>query len=357
MDDEQARALRQRCTRFVHGHGRETAAAALADIPADTDLDRYGAGGVVAALEARIAELLGKPAAVFFPSGTMAQQVTLRVHAERRGRRTVLFHPTCHLRLHEGDAVERLQGLVGRPVGDAETLLTLEDLEGVAEPVAALLIELPQREIGGQQPEFEALLRQLAWARERGAATHLDGARIWESAAGYGTSVAEVAEPFDTAYVSFYKGIGALPGCCVAGDEDVVSEVREWRQRMGGTLFGMWPSAASAMSCLDRRLPLMPTYVETACAVGDALRDVAGVRIVPNPPQTHMMHLLIDVSAADFVANAQRLAEEEGIWTWPKPVPTVDPGVQRVELAVGDATLEWEPKEIADVIRRLRVAM
>jgi hypothetical protein len=126
---------------------------------------------------------------------------------------------------------------------------------------------------------------------------------------------------------------------------------------MGGTLFGMWPSAASAMSCLDRRLPLMPTYVDTARAVGDALRDVAGVRIVPDPPQTHMMHLLIDVSAADFVANAQRLAEKESIWTWPKSVPTVDPGVQRVELAVGDATLEWDPKEIADLVGRLRAAM
>jgi len=356
MDDEEARALRQRCTRFVHGHGRDSAAAALADIPADTEPDRYGAGGVVAALERRVAELLDKPAAVFFPSGTMAQQVTLRVHAESRGRRTVVFHPTCHLKLHEDGALERVQGLIGRAVGDAQRLLTLDDLKAVAEPPAALLIELPQREIGGQQPPFEELREQLAWARERGAATHLDGARIWESAAGYQRTPAEVAEPFDTAYVSFYKGIGALPGCCVAGPGDVLAQVREWRKRMGGTLFALWPNAASAMSCLDRRLPLMPAYVQTARAVADALHAVDGVRVVPDPPQTHMMHLLLDVSSEDFVVNARRLAEQDGVWTWPKAMPTLDPRVQKVELAIGDAALEWDVKEVAEMIGRLCIS-
>src|SRR4051794_23223684 len=107
MDDAEARELRERCTRFVHGHGRMSAAAMLADIPAGTELDRYGDGGVVTALETRVAELLGKPAAVFVPSGTMAQQVTLRVHAERRGRHTVVTHPTCHLLLHEDGAMQR----------------------------------------------------------------------------------------------------------------------------------------------------------------------------------------------------------------------------------------------------------
>ena len=353
MDDQEARALRERCTRFVHGHGRDTAAAVLADIPPDTELDRYGDGGVVTALEERVAGLLGKPAAVFFPSGTMAQQVTLRVHAERTGRRTVLFHPTCHLRLHEEGALERVQGLVGRPVGGPDRLLTIDDLKAVAEPPAALLIELPQREIGGQQPPFDELCEQLAWARERGAATHLDGARVWESAAAYGRSLAEIAEPFDTAYVSFYKGIGALPGCCVAGPEDVMADVREWRKRMGGTLFALWPNAASAMTCLDRRLPLMASYVQGARAVADALRDVPGVRLVPDPPQTHMMHLLLDVSGDAFVANARRLAEVDGIWTWSKAFPTLHPRTQLVELSVGDATLEWEPAEVAKVIASL----
>src|SRR5205807_6478773 len=101
-------------------------------------------------------------------------------------------------------------------------------------------------------PELQA---QAAWARDRGAAVHMDGARLWESAAGYGKAPDEIAALFDTVYVSFYKGIGALPGCCVAGPVEVIAEVREWRRRMGGTLFGLWPNAASARTCLPRRLP------------------------------------------------------------------------------------------------------
>ena len=96
--------LRGQCTVFLAGHGPVTAAAMLAGIPADTIPDRYGDGGVVAELEAEIAGLLGKPAAVFLPSGTMAQQSVLRVHADRRQRRTIVFHPMCHLDQHEGQA-------------------------------------------------------------------------------------------------------------------------------------------------------------------------------------------------------------------------------------------------------------
>ena len=215
-NDRELDVLRARCTRFLNGHGRQDAARLLAMIPADTELDRYGEGGVAADLEAEVASLLGKPSAVFFPSGTMAQQSVLRVHADRRGRRTVGFHPACHVDRHEGRGYERLHALTGRPIGDPDRLLTLGDLDAVAEPLAALLLELPQRDLGGQQPAWEDLRAQAAWAREHGAAVHMDGARLWESAAGYGRAPGEVAALFDTVYVSFYKGIGALPGCCVA---------------------------------------------------------------------------------------------------------------------------------------------
>ena len=96
-------------------------------------------GGVVAELEAEIGRLLGKPAAAYLPSGTMAQQAVLRVHADTRHRRTVLFHPMCHLDRHEEQAYQRLHGLTGLPVGDLNRLLTLADLGAVSEPAAALL--------------------------------------------------------------------------------------------------------------------------------------------------------------------------------------------------------------------------
>ena len=352
-DDPELTALRGACTRFVAGHGPARAADLLATIPPDTELDRYGDGGVVAALEAEVAGLLGKPAALFLPSGTMAQQAVLRVHAGRRGRGTVVFHPMCHLERHEGQAYRRLQRLHGRLAGDPDRLLTLDDLAAIAEPVAALLLELPQRDIGGQQPAWEDLAAQCGWARANGAAVHLDGARLWESAAGYGRAPGEIAALFDTVYVSFYKGIGALPGCCVAGPPDVIAEVREWRERMGGMLFGLWPNAASARTCLAARLPRMPRYLEHARAVAAALAGLRGVRVVPDPPQAPMMHLLVETSADRFAAAARTLAAERGIWTWPHAMRTGDPAVQRVELSVGDATCALSPAEVAGAIAAL----
>ena len=338
---------------FLADHGPVTAADLLASIPADTVTDHYGDGGVVSELEVEIAGLLGKPAAVFLPSGTMAQQCVLRVHADRRQRKTIIFHPMCHLDRHEGQAYQRLHGLTGRPAGDLDRLMTISDLTAIGEQAAALLIELPQRDLGGQQPAWEELLAQVDWARAQGAAAHLDGARLWESAAGYGRPPAEIAALFDTVYVSFYKGIGALPGCCVAGPAGTLAEVREWRQRMGGTLFGLWPNAASALTCLRRRLPLMPAYLAHARAIAAALRGVTGVRVVPDPPQVPMMHLLLNTTQDKFAAAARSLAADKGIWTWPKAMTTIDPGIQRVELSVGDATCTLEPDQIRDIIATL----
>jgi threonine aldolase len=352
-EDEELRARRERCTRFLHGHGPVSPAQMLATIPPAAQTDTYGDGGAVTELETKIATLLAKPAAVFMPSGTMAQQSVLRVHADRRSRKTILFHPMCHLDWHEEQGYQRLHGLIGRPVGDRNRLMTLEDLGKVAELPAALLIELPQRDLGGQQPDWDELARQAGWARDRGAAVHMDGARLWESAAGYGRGHAEIAAVFDTVYVSFYKGIGALAGCCVAGPEDAIAEVREWRRRMGGTLHGMWPSAASALTCLEQRLPRFPGYLDHARAIATELSGLPGVRVIPDPPQVPMMHVLLAVSGEDYSQAAKRLAEEEAIWVHPKSATTVDPDVQRVELSVGDATCQLTPAQVRDIFARL----
>jgi threonine aldolase len=347
--DDDLEALKDSCTRALAGHGPTIAADLLATVAPDTAVDRYGTGGVVAELEAEVAGVLDMPAAVYVPSGTMAQQAVLRVHAERRGRRAVVFHPESHLDRHEGRALERLHGLVGRPVGDRHRLLTLDDLQGVAEPPAALVLELPQRDLGGQLPAWDDLVAQTGWARGRGAAVHLDGARLWEASAGYGRPPAEVAGLFDTVYVSFYKGLGALAGCCLAGPEDVVAEVREWRGRMGGTLFGMWPGAASALHCLRLRLPRMPAYLERAQAVADAVRELPGVTVVPDPPQTPMLHLRLCTSPKAFLRGARELAEQ-GLWTWPRSMTTADKAVQAVELPIGDATLALSLDEVRDAV-------
>ncbi len=351
--DEQTRARRAACTTFLAGDGWVRPAELLASIPPEVEPDSYGGGGVVAELEGYVAGLLGKPAAVFLPSGVMAQGATLRVHADRRASRTVLWHPFCHLQQHEDQAHVRLHQLLGRPVGQRHRLIELADLTQVAEPIAALLLELPQRDLGGQLPPWDELAAQVGWARERGAAVHLDGARLWEASAGYARTPAEIAGLFDTVYVSFYKGIGALAGCCVAGPEQDVAEVREWRRRLGGTLYGLWPAAASALSLLPERLAEMPDRLAHARAIAAALAGLPGVRVLPDPPQTPMLHLLFDTSTERFAANARKLAENDGVWVWPEAAATDDPTVVRCELSVGRATCQLEPARIAEILAAL----
>jgi hypothetical protein len=122
---------------------------------------------------------------------------------------------------------------------------------------------------------------------------------------------------------------------------------------MGGTLFAMWPNAASALQLLPGALAEMPARLEHARAIARALADVPGIRPVPDPPQTPMMHLLLTVPGERYKANARRLAEEEGIWIWPNGIPTGDPNVLRAELSVGRATLRHSPGQIAEVLGRL----
>jgi threonine aldolase len=154
-------------------------------------------------------------------------------------------------------------------------------------------------------------------------------------------------------YVSFYKGIGALAGCCIAGPEDVIAQVRDWRKRMGGTLYGMWPNAASALSCLSLRLPRFPAYLQHARAVAAALASLPGVTVIPDPPQVPMMHVLLRTGAEDYAGAARRLAEEHAIWIAPMAMPTADPAIQRLELSVGDATLGFEAAELAGIFAGL----
>lgn len=350
---EQLQQYRWHCKRALNGHGNKSAAELLDAIPRDLSVDRYGEGGAVAALEEEICTVLGKPAALFMVSGTMAQQIALRIHADRRNIRSVAFHPTCHLEIHEEKAYSRLHDLEGMTVGNARELISLADLQGVRERLGAVLFELPQREIGGLLPAWNDLEEQIAYVRSTGAAVHMDGARLWECTPFYERSPAEIAALFDTVYVSFYKGLGGLAGCCLAGEEDVIAEARVWRRRHGGTLFGMWPNAASGLAGLRKRLPLMPQYVQRAREIAERLRDLPNVEIVPDPPQTPMMHLHLKVEENAFLQAAVEIAESEGIFTWPGTSPGLTPSTRVIEFTVGDATLAFTADEVAALIGRL----
>ncbi|HEV3186633.1 MAG TPA: beta-eliminating lyase-related protein [Acidimicrobiales bacterium] len=351
--DLEAESVMRSCTRFLGGNGPRTVADLLTLIPTDTEIDYYGVGGVVHDLETKVAELLGKPAAIFLPSGTMAQQIVLRVHGDQRGSKSIAFHPACHLDTHEERAYQRLHDLFAIPVGPRNEPLSVASLDQVHEPIGALLIELPQRDLGGVLPTWSALNAQVKWARDRGAAVHLDGARLWESTPYYKKTPAEIAALFDSVYVSFYKGLGAISGCCVAGEKDLIDEVSTWRTRHGGRLFGLWPYAAAALTALDRRLPLMPKYYRHAVAIGKALHDLPGVEVLPYPVQSPMMHLRLSVGVKELRRRALAIAREDHVWTIARPFVSEGASLQRIEFTVGDATLKFTPDEVRTLVERL----
>jgi threonine aldolase len=355
MTERDRNAIRRTCTRSLgllpprRRSPRHILAELAALTPDDVEADSYGEGKVIASFEGEIAALLGKAAAVFMPSGTMAQPIALRIWAERKRVATVAFHPRCHLEIHEEKGYQRLHGLHARLVGAPAELLTLSDLESVAEPIAALLIELPQRELGGLLPTWEDLEKIAAWARQRGAALHLDGARLWESQPFYGRPFSEIAALFDSVYVSVYKGLGGIAGCLLAGPLDFVREARVWQRRQGGNLPSLWPYVLAARAGLAERLPRMPHYVEKARSLAPRLAALPGIEVTPCPPPTNMFHLHVRAERARLDEAALDVAEATGVWMFGKVVPTDSPLRQRVELMCLDAMLELSDDEIVEL--------
>jgi threonine aldolase len=321
----------------------------LADLavraPPPEDSDRYGGGALAERLEARVAELLGCEAAAWLPSGTMAQQIALRIHADRRGRRNVGFHPHCHLDNHEERGFERLHDLHATLLGEAHRPLTAADVEAVREPLAALLLELPQRDLGGTLPSWEQLRAICALGRDGGAAVHLDGARLWQCGHFYGRPLAEIAGLFDSVYVSFYKDLGAGAGCALAGRQDLVDEARVWQVRHGGRLFSATPLLLAAERGLDEVLPRMPLYVEHTGALAAALAALPDVEVVPDPPPAAMFHAHVRRPLERLRAAAFDLAEEQNVWIGGTFGPTPVSSVQVAELTIGDPSLAVPPLE------------
>jgi threonine aldolase len=303
-----------------------------------------------------VAGLLGKEAAVFMPSGTMAQQIALRIWADRSGNRRVALHATAHPELHEFKGYEELHALRGVLIGEPHTVVRLSDLEALHEPVAAVLLELPMREIGGQLPEWDDLVAQAAWARERGIALHMDGARLWEAAPYYDKAYAEVAALFDSVYVSCYKGLGAIAGAVLAGPADFIAEARVWQRRHGGNLVQLYPYVLSARLGLRERLAHFPSYHARALEVAGVLREIPGISVKPDPPQTHMMHVYLRGDRERMLAEALAIARSERVALFAGLRPTDVPGVWFFELALGDGAKAVGDDEVRALFQRIIMA-
>jgi threonine aldolase len=356
MDSEKDRIYRS-CTRFLGLHYPQSPRHALAQLASavdeETTADRYGEGDVIASFEKEVAEALGKESAVFMPSGTMCQQIALRIWAEQRGTSHIAFHPTSHLELHEQGAYRHLHHLSATLVGSPDSLFNLEDLNEIPMPLAALLIELPQREIGGQLPLWEELCAIGAWARERDVRLHLDGARLWECKPFYQRSYSEIASLFDTVYVSFYKGLGGIAGAILAGPDALIAESRIWQRRHGGNLVRLYPYVLSAREGMKERLPRMQQYYEKAQEVAGVFKGFPQISIKPEPPQTNMMHVYMEGEPQALERAALEVARESGVWlfrTLRTDNPTETP---MFELPIGDAGLDLKAEEIEQLFQSL----
>ncbi|QNP71019.1 threonine aldolase [Streptomyces roseirectus] len=335
-------------------------AAEVYDLDERTDV--YG-NGVVAALEERVAGLLGTEAAAFFPTGTMAQQIALRCWAGRTGNPAVAVHPLAHLEVHERDAFSQLSGLRPVHLTDEHRLPTPQEVREAPEPFGTLALELPLRDAGFLLPSWDELTATVAAARERDAVVHFDGARLWESTTHFGRPLEEIAGLADSVYVSLYKSLDGLSGAVLAGPESLIAEAGVWRHRYGGMLFHQFPAALTALAGLDRELPRLPEYVAHARVVADALQEgfaEAGVpwfRVHPRVPHTHEFQFWLPYDPDTLAEAAVRQAEETGTFLFASPWDRRGPGVSYTEVSVRAAGLDWDAADVkaavADFVARL----
>jgi threonine aldolase len=327
---------------------------ALAARPeADSDeLDIYGDGGPVAEVERRVALLLGKPAARWVPKGVVAQQAALRTWTERTRRPTVALHPLSHIDHDESSAYERLHGLRPIRVGGFGPY-TVADLEESGETPGVVAVELPLRFAGLLLPGWDDLAAVAGWCRDRSIPLHLDGARLWESAAYYGRSLAEIAALADSVYVSFYKGLGGLAGCVLAGEPDFLAGCAPWLERHGAQLFHSYPYALAALDGLDNQLPKLAGFRDRAITLAAAIGELDGVFVTPQPPHVNGFHLYLPDAPETLRERHLQLAAACGDWLFGNFWPTSAHGQSVVEIQVGDPTTAFTDGEVVDRIHHL----
>lgn len=312
-------------------------------------LDVYG-DGIVATLENRVAQLLGKPAAAWFPTGTMAQQAILRVWTGRTGSRRVGVHPLHHTQVNEDDAFTTLSGFEPVFLTSQPRHPTAEDLRAAPGPLGAVVLELPMQELGYVLPDWSDYVALAETARELDVPLHVDGARLWESQHHYSRSLPEIAALASSVYVSMYKGVGGLSGAVVAGERDVIDEARVWRTRYGGNAFQQFPAIVAALDGLDTRLEQMAAWHQRAIVVAQGLSSLPGMRPTPSPP--HINEFWVYADLPEEALNRAVLEHLEATGErWLHGWWTDQDGRTVGEATVGDAALEWTADDVVRVGR------
>ena len=285
--------------------------AAMAAAPVGDD--QYGEDPSTNRLQARLAELLGKEAALWVPSGTMANQVALKV-LTRPGDEVVASRES-HAGWHEAGGAAANAGVQIVEIGRGG-VFTVDELEAAIKPAGLpvfpsttlLEIENTHNRAGGVVVPQPLVLQLCAAARARGLATFLDGARLWNASAASGLPLHELAAPFDLVAVAFSKGLGAPGGSLLAGSRAHVDSARRHVRRMGGAMRQNGIFAAAALHGLDHHLARLPEDHANARAFAEALVAGAPVQLDLATVQTNIVvfHLPAGLPDAPAVVAAAR---------------------------------------------------
>ncbi|CUS49333.1 MAG: L-threonine aldolase [Idiomarinaceae bacterium HL-53] len=319
---------------------KDTLTRLAAFTPSETRSDVYGQGQLISEFEQQVARIFGKPAACFMPSGTLAQNIALRIYAEQRGIPQFACHPTSHLLLHEQAAYEHLWQLEALPIGRKERPIIKADLETLdAKTLCAVVTELPAREIGGQLPDWQDLQAQSQTLRQHHIPFHFDGARLWQTQAAYQKPFTEIGALADSIYLSFYKDLAGVSGAILLGEEWFISEARVWLRRAGGNLYAWYPYILSAQLGLEENLEAVHEAVAYAKTLGPALASLESVEIIPNPPQAAMFHLAIELPEARLLSAMIEAYEQSQMQVL--PLPRAQHGHSLIfEIPVGRAAMQ-----------------
>ncbi|UCC48625.1 MAG: aminotransferase class I/II-fold pyridoxal phosphate-dependent enzyme [Gemmatimonadota bacterium] len=277
--------------------------------------DVLGDDPTVKHLQERLAALLGKEDALFFPSGTQANQVGILLNTQQGTE--AICEANAHIFHYEFAAAATWSGVQLRPVPTDDGLLTAEQARPYIRPpsphlarTSLICAENTHNMAGGKVMPLEVLrgLRELA--SEHSLLLHLDGARLWNAAAATGAAPSEYAAQADTVMVCLSKGLGGPIGSALAGSAEAMERAWTLRKRLGGGMRQVGILAAAALYALDHNLPRLPEDHARARRLMESVDGLDGFRVVP--PDTNI--IMIDIERDDLTPeDAVRYLEEQGV--------------------------------------------
>ncbi len=246
------------------------------------------------------------------PTGTMANQIAVRVHC--RPQDEILLETNSHICLWEAGGPAALSGVTCRTIDSARGLLTAADLEGKVRPddmqsvrTRLVALENTHNRGGGTCYALDAVQAISRWARANGLAIHLDGARIWNALVKTGTTAADWGAPFDTVAVCFSKGLGTPVGSMLLGPRDLIAHGRRVRKLFGGAMRQVGYLAAACRYALDHHIARLADDHVNAQLIASAARDVPGFTLTPPDVETNLVWWEVDARHGTAKQVAERL--------------------------------------------------